>query len=177
VPTVLRSPLLVFAFAAFILGCAGSGPPALLLPVAGPSPEDVRIGTPLAIEQPVRMPTVGERAVTIALKGVGVPYRWGGASPASGFDCSGLVYWAYGRLGIELPHSSYALYDQGRRVARSRMRPGDLLFFYGLGHVGIYVGRGRMVHAPNSGRLVEVVSLSRSSYGGRLVGVRRVVHN
>jgi len=123
----------------------------------------------------VRVPTVGERAAAIALKAVGVPYRWGGASPAGGFDCSGLVDWAYGRLGIKLPHSSYALYDQGRQVARSRMKAGDLLFFSGLGHVGIYIGRGRMVHAPHSGRLVEVVSLGRSSYGVRLVGVRRVI--
>jgi murein DD-endopeptidase len=121
------------------------------------------------------MPTVGERAAAIAVKAVGVPYRWGGTSPAGGFDCSGLVYWAYGRLGIELPHSSYALYDQGRRVARSRMKAGDLLFFSGLGHVGIYIGRGRMVHAPHSGRLVEVVKLGRSSYGSRLVGIRRVI--
>jgi cell wall-associated NlpC family hydrolase len=57
------------------------------------------------------------------------------------------------------------------------MKAGDLLFFSGLGHVGIYIGRGRMVHAPHSGRLVEVVSLGRSSYGGRLVGVRRVVRS
>jgi cell wall-associated NlpC family hydrolase len=120
------------------------------------------------------MPTVGERAAAIAVKEVGVPYRWGGASPA-GFDCSGLVYWAYGRLGIRLPHSSYALYDQGRRVTRSRMRAGDLLFFSGLGHVGIYIGRGRMVHAPHSGSRVQVVRLGGSSYGARLVGVRRVV--
>jgi cell wall-associated NlpC family hydrolase len=118
--------------------------------------------------------TIGERAAAIAVREVGVPYRWGGASPA-GFDCSGLVYWAYGRLGIELPHSSYALYDQGRQVARSRMKRGDLLFFSGLGHVGIYIGRGRMVHAPHSGSRVQVVSLRRSSYGPRLVGVRRVV--
>ena len=108
------------------------------------------------------------------MREVGVPYRWGGASPA-GFDCSGLVYWAYGRLGIELPHSSYALYDQGRHVARSRMKRGDLLFFSGLGHVGIYIGRGRMVHAPHSGSRVQVVSLRRSSYGARLVGIRRIV--
>jgi cell wall-associated NlpC family hydrolase len=120
------------------------------------------------------MPTVGERAAAIAVKEVGVPYRWGGASPA-GFDCSGLVYWAYGRLGIRLPHSSYALYDQGRRVTRSRMRAGDLLFFSGLGHVGIYIGRGRMVHAPPSGSRVQVVRQGGSSYGARLVGVRRVV--
>jgi len=102
-----------------------------------------------------RRPTVGERAARIALKAVGVPYSWGGAS-MSGFDCSGLVYWAYSRLGVDLPHSSYALYDVGRRVARSRMKPGDVLFFSGLGHVGLYLGRGRMVHAPHSGRTVEV---------------------
>jgi cell wall-associated NlpC family hydrolase len=121
------------------------------------------------------MPTVGQRAAAIALKAVGVPYRWGGVSPAGGFDCSGLVYWAYARLGVDLPHSSYALYDQGRRVARSRVKAGDLLFFSGLGHVGIYVGGGRMVHAPHSGSRVQVVRLGRSVYGRRLVGVRRVV--
>jgi cell wall-associated NlpC family hydrolase len=119
-------------------------------------------------------PTLGSRAARVALEAVGVPYRWGGSSPTGGFDCSGLVYWAYGRLGVELPHSSYALYDRGVRVARSGLKPGDLLFFSGLGHVGIYVGRGRMVHAPQSGRLVEVVKLGSSGYGGRLVGARRI---
>jgi cell wall-associated NlpC family hydrolase len=122
-----------------------------------------------------KKPTLGKRAATIALKAVGVPYRWGGASPAGGFDCSGLVYWAYGKLGVELPHSSYALYDLGRRVARSRLRAGDLLFFYGLGHVGMYIGHGRMVHAPSSGRHVEIVKLRGSNYGSRLVGARRIV--
>lgn len=121
------------------------------------------------------MVTVGERAAATAVRAVGVPYRWGGTSPAAGFDCSGLVYWAYGRLGIALPHSSYALYGLGRRVAPSRMKVGDLLFFSGLGHVGIYIGRGRMVHAPHSGSRVEIVRLGRSNYGSRLVGVRRVV--
>jgi cell wall-associated NlpC family hydrolase len=123
---------------------------------------------------PAPKPTVGSRAAAIALEAVGVPYRWGGASPASGFDCSGLVYWAYGRLGIDVPHSSYALYDLGRGVERSRLKPGDLLFFSGLGHVGLYLGRGRMVHAPRSGRSVEVVSLESSDYGERLVGARRI---
>ena len=103
-----------------------------------------------------------------------MPYRWGGTSPAGGFDCSGLVYWAYGRLGVEVPHSSYALADIGRRVARPRLRPGDVLVFSGYGHVGLYVGRGRMVHAPSSGRLVEIVRLGRSHYGRRLVGARRI---
>jgi cell wall-associated NlpC family hydrolase len=170
VPTPFRSPLLAFAFAAFVFGCAWALPQANAAPgVAGQTP------TRHDPVPAVRKPTVGERAAAIAVKEVGVPYRFGGSSPAGGFDCSGLVYWAYGRLGIELPHSSYALYDQGRRVAPSRMRPGDLLFFSGLGHVGIYVGRGRMVHAPHTGTRVQVVKLGRSSYGARLVGVRRVI--
>ena len=104
-----------------------------------------------------------------------MPYRWGGSTPAGGFDCSGLVYWAYGRLGISVPHSSYALYGLGRNVPRSRLKPGDVLFFSGLGHVGLYIGRGRMVHAPQSGRTVEIVPLGRSHYGSRLVGARRLV--
>lgn len=105
---------------------------------------------------------------------VGTPYRWGGESPATGFDCSGLVRWAYGRVGLDLPHNSYALYAEGRRVQTSRIEPGDLLFFEGLGHVGLYVGNGRMVHSPQSGRNVEVVRLAATNYGARLIGARRV---
>jgi len=120
-------------------------------------------------------PTKGERAVDFAVDQVGVPYRWGGESPSNGFDCSGLVRWAYARVGVDLPHSSYALYGQGRRVATSQLEPGDVLFFDGLGHVGLYVGDGKMVHAPHTGRDVEVVSLGGTSYGARLVGARRVV--
>ena len=117
-------------------------------------------------------PAVGERAAKYALHAVGVPYRWGGTS-MSGFDCSGLVYWAYRRLGVSVPHNSYALWSAGRRISRSRMKPGDVLVFSGLGHVGMYIGRGKMVHAPQSGRDVEIVTLSRSRYGDRLVGARR----
>lgn len=120
-------------------------------------------------------PTKGQLAARFALGEVGVPYRWGGESPASGFDCSGLVRWAYGRVGIDLPHSSYALYGEGRRVSGSNLAPGDILFFEGLGHVGLYLGRGRMVHAPQTGRDVEVVRLSSTNYGARLIGARRVV--
>lgn len=119
-------------------------------------------------------PTPGERAARIAVKAVGVPYRWGGESPETGFDCSGLVRWAYGRIGVELPHNSYALYGIGRSVPRGRMEPGDVLFFEGLGHVGLYLGRGRMVHAPQTGREVEVVRLGATNYGSRLIGARRV---
>ena len=169
-PTSLRSPLLAFALAAIVFGCAAAR-------LAGDATAAVSRTTP-AQHAPRRshpVPTVGARAAAIALRAVGVPYRWGGASPAAGFDCSGLVYWAYGRLGIELPHSSYALHDLGRPVARSKMKAGDLLFFSGLGHVGIYIGHGRMVHAPHSGSRVQIVNLRHSAYGGRLVGIRRIL--
>ena len=117
------------------------------------------------------VPTAGERAAHFALHEVGVPYRWGGESP-SGFDCSGLVRWSYLHVGIDLPHSSYALFAEGRSVASSHLRPGDILFFDGLGHVGLYVGHGRMVHAPNTGETVEVVSLDL--WSGSFEGARRV---
>lgn len=159
-PPRFRTRLLAFALAAIVFGCVA---PAASARLDGP-PRRAR-----------PKPTLGQRAAKVALRAVGVPYRWGGSSPASGFDCSGLVYWAYGRLGVSVPHSSYSLYGLGRSVRRSRLRAGDVLFFSGLGHVGLYVGRGRMVHAPQSGRTVEVVTLARSHYGGRLVGARRLV--
>jgi cell wall-associated NlpC family hydrolase len=165
--TRTRRSLLTFALLAFVVAS----------PTAAqrdePTPSPVIHGerwTP-----PRTVPTKSERAVQYALDAVGTPYRWGGESPASGFDCSGLVRWAYGRVGVELPHNSYALSGEGRRVPTSGLRPGDILLFEGLGHVGLYLGRGRMVHAPQTGRHVEVVRLSTTNYGARLVGARRVV--
>jgi peptidoglycan DL-endopeptidase CwlO len=161
-PPRFRSRLLAFALAAIVFACVA--------PAAS-----ARLDGPPKREPPKPKPTLGQRAAKAALHAVGVPYRWGGSSPAGGFDCSGLVYWAYGRLGISVPHSSYALYGLGRNVPRSRLKAGDVLFFSGLGHVGLYIGRGRMVHAPQSGRTVEIVPLGRSHYGSRLVGARRLV--
>lgn len=161
-PPRFRSRLLAFALAVIVFACVA--------PAAS-----ARLDGPPRREPPKPKPTLGQRAAKAALHAVGVPYRWGGSSPAGGFDCSGLVYWAYGRLGISVPHSSYALYGLGRNVSRSRLKPGDVLFFSGLGHVGLYIGRGRMVHAPQSGRTVEIVPLGRSHYGSRLVGARRLV--
>lgn len=122
---------------------------------------------------------VGDAAVAYAKRFLGVPYRWGGSSPG-GFDCSGFVRYVYERFGIELPHSSYADFGLGRRVGRSGLKPGDLVFFSGLGHVGMYVGHGRFIHAPHSGTSVQISSLAeyRASYDGarRLVtGAKRLL--
>jgi cell wall-associated NlpC family hydrolase len=176
-PNLFRSRLLALALAVSAFACAATvTPPAH----AGPAGTPSRLRLPIEKRRPlthvrVRRRTLGERAARIALRAVGVPYRWGGTSPSGGFDCSGLVYWAYGRLGVALPHSSYALADEGRSVRRSRLRPGDLLFFYGFGHVGLYVGHGRMVHAPHAGERVEIVRLAASGYGSALVAARRLV--
>ena len=114
----------------------------------------------------------GLRAVRIANHLTGIPYVWGGASPRTGFDCSGLVQYVYGKLGIPLPHYTVSLFQHGRAVSRSRLRPGDLVFFYGLGHVGIYAGHGKYIHAPRRGTTVRWASLaSNSSYDG----ARRIV--
>ena len=114
----------------------------------------------------------GLRAVRIANRLTGIPYVWGGASPRSGFDCSGLVQYVYGKLGISLPHYTVSQYRHGRSVSRSSLRPGDLVFFYGLGHVGIYAGRGKYIHAPGTGSAVRWESLaSNPSY----YGARRIV--
>jgi cell wall-associated NlpC family hydrolase len=113
----------------------------------------------------------GMRVADYARRQIGVPYRYGGTSPRSGFDCSGLVRYVYAHFGIRLPHSSYAQFGLGRRVSRGHLRPGDLVFFSGVGHVGIYVGRGRFIHAPHSGTRVQV---SRLSDHGSYDGARRI---
>jgi peptidoglycan DL-endopeptidase CwlO len=163
--TLSRSRLFPFVLAAAVAGIAAS-------PVA--AADDMRPPYDRPADARPPAPTRAERAVKVALDAVGTPYRWGGESPATGFDCSGLVRWAYGRVGLDLPHNSYALYSEGRRVSESGMEAGDILFFEGLGHVGLYIGRGRMVHAPQSGRNVEVVRLATTNYGPRLIGARRV---
>jgi cell wall-associated NlpC family hydrolase len=116
--------------------------------------------------------TRGQRVVSIALRYLGVPYRWGGASP-SGFDCSGLVMFVYRKVGVALPHNSTQMWGRGRRVARSQLSPGDVVFFNGLSHVGIFIGNGRFVHAPHSGEVVKISRLSDSWYRSTYDGARR----
>jgi cell wall-associated NlpC family hydrolase len=115
----------------------------------------------------------GERVVEIARKHVGTPYRWGGTSP-SGFDCSGLVRYVYAQVGVSLPHNAAKQYRYGTQVSRDRLEPGDLIFFDRLRHNGIYVGRGRFIHARQTGKRVSIERLDQDWYAERWVGARRL---
>jgi cell wall-associated NlpC family hydrolase len=110
-------------------------------------------------------------AAKIALRYLGVPYVWGGASP-SGLDSSGLVKYVYSQLGMSLPHYTVSQWNMTRPISTARMKPGDLVFFDAFGNVGIYIGHGQFVDAPHTGAVVRIESLAarRSS----LVGVGRV---
>jgi cell wall-associated NlpC family hydrolase len=113
----------------------------------------------------------GLDVVSYARHFLGVRYSWGGSSPRTGFDCSGLVRFVYRRFGIRLPHSSWGDLARGHRVARRFLRPGDLVFFYDASHVGIYVGHGRYIDAPHSGARVRISTMG--AYAG-YYGARRL---
>jgi cell wall-associated NlpC family hydrolase len=103
-----------------------------------------------------------QRAVRIARTYVGVPYVYGGAS-RSGTDCSGLTMAVYARVGVRLAHYTGSQWHAGPHVPRRALRPGDLVFFDGSatpGHVGIYIGAGRFIHAPHTGTVVQTAWLS-----------------
>jgi cell wall-associated NlpC family hydrolase len=110
--------------------------------------------------------------VGIALHYLGVPYVWGGSSP-SGFDCSGFVAYVYAQMGVSLPHYTGAQWNVGVPVSRSDLQPGDLVFFDGLGHVGLYIGGDQFIHAPHTGTVVQISSLS-GWYADTYVGARRI---
>jgi peptidoglycan DL-endopeptidase CwlO len=110
--------------------------------------------------------------VGIAMQYLGTPYVWGGASP-SGFDCSGFVMYVYAQVGVSLPHNAAAQYGYGSPVSRSELAAGDIVFFDGLGHNGLYIGNGQFIHSPHTGDVVKVSSLGDSWYASTYVGARR----
>ena len=148
--------------------------PAQALSSAASTADPVASSTPTPTPTPAgpAPPPTHSSVVAIAERYLGVPYRWGGASP-SGFDCSGLVMYVFAQVGVSLPHSSYAQYGMGTPVSRDQLQPGDLVFFDGLGHVGIYVGGGSFIHAPHTGDVVKISSMT-GWYASTYVGARRI---
>jgi cell wall-associated NlpC family hydrolase len=116
----------------------------------------------------------GQRVVGFAKRFLGVRYSYGGTSPRSGFDCSGFVRYVYAHFGISLAHSSFADLVRGRGVGRWAMKPGDLVFFDDGDHVGIYLGKGRFIHAPHTGTVVRIETMA-GWYASRFDGARRLV--
>jgi len=117
---------------------------------------------------PVAGDSLGVRALKEALSMIGKPYVWGGASPSVGFDCSGLVVWAYAQEGITLEHFTGDLWNEVVHIPESQLEPGDLVFFYPpqISHVGLYVGDGEMVDAPTFSQDVQIQSISEDPYAG-----------
>jgi cell wall-associated NlpC family hydrolase len=105
------------------------------------------------------------QALRLALGKRGDPYVWGAAGPNS-FDCSGLVKWAYGQLGVNLPHFTGDQWNDGVHVPKDELQPGDVVFFYNLDHEGIYVGGGLFLDAPQTGEVVQVQPMLWSVYDG-----------
>jgi cell wall-associated NlpC family hydrolase len=119
------------------------------------------------------LPAAGGAATALAAaeSQIGVPYRWGAESPGGGFDCSGLIQWAWRQAGVDLPRTAAAQYGAIAHVPLSDLQPGDLLFwgFGGISHVGMYVGGGEIVNAPQTGELVRIEAI----WNGGLVGAGR----
>jgi peptidoglycan DL-endopeptidase CwlO len=131
---------------------------------------------PTVVEAPAALPSAPPSryggVVGIAMQYLGTPYVYGGASP-SGFDCSGFIMYVFSQIGVSLPHNAAAQYGYGAPVDRSQLQPGDLVFFNGLGHAGIYVGGGSFIHSPHTGDVVKISSIS-GWYASTYVGARRL---
>ena len=159
--------LLLTGLAALLTGCAGAPQqPGAHAPgriAVAPRPTDGAVGGAIA---------------ELARDLVGTRYRYGGTDPVDGFDCSGLVFYAYGQAGYRVPRTSQELFRAARMIAVREADPGDLMFFQDqakLSHVGIYVGDGLFVHAPASGANVTIASLDSPYYQEHLVGVGRLL--
>ena len=154
----------------------------IVAPVSLSSPDNAPLVAQLAaLQQAQDAPTTSARVKTVLQRAfalLGTPYRWGGTSPDNGFDCSGLVGYVFRTIGIDLPRVSRAMADEGTPIAdRNALTEGDLVFFGRRGHVdhvGIYVGDGKFLHAPRTGRDVTVSTLTDGYWGQKYMAARRI---
>jgi cell wall-associated NlpC family hydrolase len=137
-----------------------------------PSVSGVGVGASTPEGSTIAPPNVHGGVVGIAMRYLGVPYVWGGSTPR-GFDCSGFAMYVFAQIGVSLPHSSYAQFNMGTPVSIGQLQPGDLVFFSGASHMGIYIGGGQFIHAPHTGDVVKISSLS-GYYSSAFVGGRRI---
>jgi len=137
-----------------------------------PVPGGIGISASTPEGSTVAPPNIHGGVVGIAMQYLGVPYVWGGSTPR-GFDCSGFVAYVFAQIGVSLPHSSYAMYGMGTPVSTSQLQAGDLVFFTGASHMGIYIGSGQFIHAPHTGDVVKISSMS-GYYSSNFAGGRRV---
>jgi len=165
-------PLLLTS--AVLGGCASGGRvprpqpfPGAPAPPASPEPAS-----------PAGVPPAASALLATALALRGTPYLNGGSEPTRGFDCSGFVQWVFAQHGTSLPRETRKQFDEGKRVKRDEIQPGDLIFFetvaHGPSHVGIALGAGAFVHAPSSRGVVRVESYESGYWSSRWIGARRV---
>lgn len=151
-------------------------------PVDLASPDNAPLAAQIAaLQQAQSAPSTSSRVKTVLQRAfalLGTPYRWGGTSPERGFDCSGLVGYVFRTIGIELPRVSRAMVNEGTAVSdRTALAEGDLVFFGKRGHVdhvGIYIGEGKFLHAPRTGRDVTVSSLNTGYWSQKYLEARRL---
>ena len=144
-------------------------------PVASSDAAPTPAAEPVISVGPSADASKGAQVVSIAMQYLGIKYVWGAASPSAGFDCSGLTMYVFAQVGVSLPHYAAAQYGMGVPVSRDQLQPGDLVFFRGLGHMGMYIGGGNMIHAPRTGDVVKISSIYESYYIANWVGARRVL--
>jgi cell wall-associated NlpC family hydrolase len=154
-------------------------PPSFPKPVVPPAPTstvDIPLNQPGHPNETTAGPT-GTRVVQLARQYLGTPYQWGGESPRTGFDCSGFAQWLYAQQGVKLPRVAADQFNVGQHVDLKHLQPGDLVFFRdasGIHHEGIAIGSGQFIHAPHTGDVVKISSLSDPYYARQFAGGRRV---
>ena len=165
---VVKWPLLLILFT-FVVACTGKQQPTVQ--ESSVTTDQKPSSSPeKAIESP------GTQALDVARTMLGTPYRYGGTDP-KGFDCSGLVRYAFSQSGVELPRTSREIFRASQRIDPQKIEPGDLVFFTlsanKISHVGIYAGQSRFIHSPSSGKGVSYASMANPYWQRRLIAAGR----